>query len=116
MAAEYLRRHDFTIMDMNVRAKFGELDIIASSEEGEKCLHIVEVKTLRCREFPTKRVHDIYDPSQNLHDHKIQKVARMGAWYVSHTGWEGEWQVDGVLVWLRERDGLARVSYYPQIL
>ena len=28
----------------------------------------------------------------------------------------GEWQVDGTLVWLRRRDGMARVSYLPQIV
>jgi Holliday junction resolvase-like predicted endonuclease len=114
VAAEYLRRHGFSIRDRNVARKTGELDIIA---ENGKTLHFVEVKTILVDEFPEeKSTRDDYDPSLNLHEAKIRKVARTGEWYVIEKKWEGEWQVDGCLVWLRRRDGLARVSYLPQIV
>ncbi|MCR4333404.1 MAG: YraN family protein [Patescibacteria group bacterium] len=114
VAAEYLRRHGFSIRDRNIARKTGELDIIA---EHEDTLHFVEVKTILVDEFPQeKSVADDYDPSLNLHEAKIRKVARTGEWYVLEKNWEGEWQVDGVLVWLRRRDGMAKVSYLPQIV
>ncbi|MDR3547865.1 MAG: YraN family protein [Candidatus Pacebacteria bacterium] len=114
VAAEYLRRHGFDIVDRNVCRKTGEIDVIAK-KEGR--LHFVEVKTLVCREFPTaKDVQDYYDPSQNLHANKIRKVARTSEWYMADINWEGESQIDGVVIWLREWDGLARVRYFPQIL
>lgn len=112
VVVEYLRRHGLAIIASNVRTKFGELDIIARSSD---CLHIVEVKSLKCFEFPTG-AGDVYDPSENLHSQKIQKVGRMAAWYVSRFGWEEEYQIDGALVWLRKRDGMARIRYYSQIL
>lgn len=113
VAAEYLRRHGFSIRDRNVARKTGELDLIA--EKGNT-LHFVEVKTVLADEFPEEKSRrDDYDPSLNLHEAKIRKVARTGEWYVLEEKWEGEWQVDGCLVWLRRRDGLARVSYLPQI-
>lgn len=115
VAAEYLKRHGFTIHDRNVARKTGELDLVAS--EGDT-LHFVEVKTILVDEFPEAgKTSDAYDdPSLNLHESKIRKVARTGEWYVLEKGWEGEWQVDGALVWLRRRDGMARVSYLPQIV
>jgi putative endonuclease len=114
VAAEYLRRHEFSIVDRNVARKTGELDIIAEKED---TLHFVEVKTILVDEFPSEKSRDDeYDPSLNLHEAKIRKVARTGEWYVLEKGWEGEWQVDGCLVWLRRRDGLAHVSYLPQIV
>ncbi|MBU6323642.1 YraN family protein [Patescibacteria group bacterium] len=115
VACEYLKRHGFRIVDRNVARKTGELDIVAS--EGET-LHIVEVKSLVCPGFPSPITGDAdaYDPSANLHEYKIRKVARTAEWYVANIDWEGEWQVDGCLVWLRERDGMARVRYLPQIL
>ena len=114
VAAEYLRRHGFSIRDRNIARKTGELDLIA---EKEGTLHFVEVKTILVDEFrDEKRVNDDYDPSLNLHEAKIRKVARTGEWYVLEKNWEGEWQVDGCLVWLRRRDGMARVSYLPQIV
>lgn len=114
VAAEYLRRHGFSIRDRNVARKTGELDIVA--EHGDT-LHFVEVKTILADKFPDERYsNDEYDPSLNLHEMKIRKVARTGEWYVLEQDWEGEWQVDGILVWLRRSDGMARVRYLPQIV
>ncbi len=114
VAAEYLKRHGFSIRDRNVARKTGELDIVA---EREDTLHFVEVKTNVADEFPDENaVNDDYDPSLNLHEMKIRRVARTGEWYVLENDWEGEWQVDGILVWLRRRDGMARVRYLPQIV
>lgn len=114
IASEYLKRHGFTIRDRNVTRKTGEIDIIAKKDE---TLHFVEVKTILVNEFhDEKYVGDEYDPSLNLHEMKIRKVARTGEWYVLEQGWEGEWQVDGCLVWLRRKDGMASVRYLPQIV
>ena len=114
VAAEYLRRRGFSIRDRNVARKTGELDIIA---EKENVLHFVEVKTVLADELPREQgARDEYDPSLNLHQAKVRKVARTGEWYAVEKHWEGDWQVDGCLVWLRRRDGMARVSYLPQIV
>ena len=114
VAAEYLKRHGFSIRDRNFVRKTGELDIIA---EKENTLHFVEVKTVLAHNFLSeKSSSDDYDPSLNLHEAKVRKVARTGEWYVMEKDWDGEWQVDWILVWLRRRDGMAKVSYLPQIV
>ncbi len=116
VAAHYLTQHGFVLVEKNVARKTGELDLIM--REGET-LHFVEVKTVVADEFPSGRpssYRDSYDPSLNLHAEKIRKVARTAEWYVAEKKWEGEWQVDGALVWLRRQDGRARVSYLPQII
>lgn len=114
VACEYLRRRGFRIRDRNVFRKTGEIDIIA--QKGNT-LHFVEVKSVLCNEFPDPKVwRDRYDPSLNLHQEKIRKVARTSEWYVANERWEGYVQVDAALVWLRERDGRSLVSYLPQIL
>jgi putative endonuclease len=114
VAAEYLRRHGFAIRDRNVAKKTGEIDIIAQKAN---TLHFVEVKALVCNEFPQRdSLETSYNPSENLHLYKIKKVARTSEWYMADINWEGDSQIDGVLVWLRERDGMAYVQYLPQIL
>ena len=113
-ACEYLRRRGMKIVAQNVARKTGEIDIIAKNKD---TLHFVEVKTIVCVQFPLGEApKDSYEPSNNLHEAKIRRVARTSEWYVANTDWEGEWQVDAVLVWLRSRDGMARVRYLPQIL
>lgn len=114
VAAEYLKRRGFRIVDRNAARKTGELDLVARKGE---VLHFIEVKTMLAEEFPDERyARDAYDPSSNLHEVKIRRVARTGEWYAAERDWEGEWQVDGCLVWLRRRDGMARVRYLPQIV
>ena len=112
VAVEYLQRQGFSIVDRNIGRKTGELDVIAQKDG---TLHFVEVKTLICAEFPGSSTNG-YSPADNLHAYKIRKVARTAEWYVMNKKWQKEWQVDGILVWLRERDAFARVRYLPQIL
>ncbi len=113
-AALYLRKQGFSIVEKNVVRKTGEIDIIAKRKN---TLHFVEVKARLCKEFPHEDSRDSsFDPSANLHNAKISRVARTSEWYMAEKGWEGECQVDAVLVWLRARDGAAYVSYLPQIL
>lgn len=111
--ARYLKEQGFKVIGRNIARKTGEIDVLA--EKGG-VLHFVEVKTLSCREFPDSAWEgDRYDPSANLHGYKIRKVVRTAEWIVAERDFEGEWQVDGALVWLRERDGVAQVEYLPQI-
>ena len=114
LACEYLRRQGMKIAAQNVTRKTGEIDVVALNLD---TLHFVEVKTIVCVQFPDDtRNDDAYDPTVNLHEAKIRRIARTSEWYVANTQWEGEWQLDAVLVWLRRRDGMARVRYLPQIL
>ena len=112
VACEYLKRLGFRIQGRNIAFKTGELDIVA--QKGE-VIHIVEVKTLLCTEFPNVQSQNRYDPADNLSTYKLRKVQRTAEWYLAQKGWEGEWQIDGALVWLRARDGVARVRYLPQV-
>jgi Holliday junction resolvase-like predicted endonuclease len=117
VAQAYLVRHGLRICEVNFARKTGELDVIAEGQEAGRTLHFVEVKTILCDSFPSETsVHDDYDPSLNLHEAKLRKVARTSEWYVLEKQWEGEWQVDGCLVWLRRSDGKAYVRYLPQLI
>ena len=114
IAGEYVERHGMKVVDGNYTKKTGEIDLIARERD---TLHFIEVKSVLVHKFFDQyATHDEYDPSVNLHAQKIRKVARTGEWYVLEKKWEGEWQVDGCLVWLRRRDGAARVQYLPQIV
>lgn len=113
-ATLYLKKHGFFVVERNVVRKTGEIDVIAKKKS---TLHFVEVKARLCKEFPHNQAGGgDFDPSANLHNVKIAKVTRTASWYVAEKCWEGEWQIDGLLVWLRGRDGAAYVSYLPQIL
>lgn len=114
VVVEYLRRRGFSLIATNVARKTGEIDVIVRRGN---TLHFVEVKTVVREEFPTiMEAKDLFNPSSNIHAAKIRKVARTAEWYVAETSWKGLVAVDAALVWLRQRDGVAKVVYLPQIL
>lgn len=114
LVADFLRRQGYSIEGRNIARRTGEIDVLAKKGG---TLHFIEVKTLLCRELPEEgSSRDAYDPSANLHEAKVRRVARTSEWYVAEKGWEGDWQVDGALVWLRSRDGAAKIDHLPQIL
>ncbi|HEX2792718.1 MAG TPA: YraN family protein [Candidatus Paceibacterota bacterium] len=114
-AAElYLIMRGYWPVARNIRYKTGEIDRIMRRNG---TLHFIEVKTIRCREFPGQSaVIADFDPSGNLHARKIRKVKRTAEWYTAEHGWKGAVQIDAALVWIRVRDGKAKVAYLPQIL
>ena len=62
-ACEFLREHDFEIIDRNVYSRYGEIDIIALKED---VLHFVEVKSGKAR--LNKHQKSIKDA---IEDHKV---------------------------------------------
>ena len=114
IACEYVKRRGMKIVATNVARKTGEIDVVAKKDN---VLHFIEVKTIVVTNLPQSNdTDDRYDPSANLHEAKIRRVARTAEWYVANIDWEGDWQVDAALVWLRKGDGRAKVVYIPQIL
>lgn len=113
-AEAYLTRQGFRIEGRNIARKTGELDRVARKDG---TLHIIEVKTVVCDEFPAEEGReDDYGPESNLHAYKLHKVIRTAEWYIAEREWEGEWQVDGILVWVRRRDGVTHIRYLPQLV
>ena len=111
IAALYLRRHGFVICARNVFRKTGEIDIVARRNA---TMHIVEVKSAVVAEF-SRRGAGSYDPAMHIHEVKLKRLIRTGEWYMANIGWKGGWQIDAVLVRIRDRDGLAEIRYIPHI-
>lgn len=113
VAHAYLKGKGFRLWEKNVARKTGELDLVV--EKGNT-LHAVEVKTIVVDAFPSSTEQDAYDPSVNIHEAKLRRIARTLEWYMGEKEWEGECSIDACLVWLRRHDGMAHVRYLPQIM
>ncbi len=72
VAAQYLAKKKYKILEQNYRNKIGEIDIIA--QKGDD-LVFVEVKTRSSAEFGT--------PAQAVTYYKKQKLVNSARWYIS---------------------------------
>lgn len=102
LAARYLEREGYMILDTNWRCAGGEIDIIA--QEGEM-LAFVEVRTRRGSRGPT--------PEQSITPAKRSKLIELAQTYLQHHHLtDTQWRIDFVAVEMDRRGVLQRVELF----
>ena len=85
IAANYLMKQGYEILDRNYKTKLGELDIVA--KEGD-IIVFVEVKTRSSRSFGL--------PQEAVNFKKQNKIMRMALQYLRDRELRGTWRIDVV--------------------
>lgn len=143
IAIKYLQNKGFLVIGQNYLKKCGEIDIIA--QKG-KILHFIEVKSvsrenlhrsdlcnkvnvsLRPRvcapgvksadsEFANS-VTDSYRPEDNIHQHKLKRLARTIQVYLleKYPKGEPEWIFDAITVEIDAKNRRARIRFLDNIV
>lgn len=116
VACMFLMKHGYEIVERNYLRKWGEIDIVA---EINKKLHFVEVKTVS-RESLSGVTHETgsgYNPEDNVHFRKRQRLARVFSTYLIDKCQEDTvWQFDIVCVYLCEKENKALVKIMEDII
>lgn len=112
IAADFLRRKGFKILEMNHRRPWGEIDIIAMKEG---VYRFVEVKSVSRETLPdVSREMADYRPEEQVHPKKIEKIVRTAEVYMSEK--DSEFQVDVVGVFLDFKRRIARCRLYENVV
>jgi len=100
LAAIFLKRKGYGILDRNFRRKFGEIDIVARAPDGT--LVFVEVKTLK------NYGPEGLKPEDNLSSAKLRKFKRICEGYVAsnedHVNEKKGWRMDLICVEIPRED------------
>ena len=143
IAVKYLKNKGFSIVCLNYRKKYGEIDIIAKKGT---ILHFVEVKTVSHENFvsfsgdPVGSVSlrprvcgravkstdsefansetDHYRPEDNIHPYKLKRLARTIQVYLleKFSKEVPEWQFDAITVCLDRETRRAKVKFLENII
>ena len=107
LAARFLEKRGYKILDLNYRKPWGEIDIIASKEG---ILVFVEVKANR-------KIIAGFEPELRANRSKIDKVIRTARTYIAERQYdfEQEWQIDVISVGLDESTQSAKVKHFKNI-
>ncbi len=92
-AVRFLKKQKLKILSTNFHSRFGEIDIIAQSEN---ILHFIEVKTSKN-----------YDPLERITPQKYQKILKTIDYYLYKNPRDLDYQIDAVLV---KDDGIEWVK------
>ncbi|MGB5931665.1 MAG: YraN family protein [Anaerolineae bacterium] len=91
LAASYLEKKGYLILQRNYRSGAGEMDIVA--QEGD-CLVFVEVRARSTREYGT--------PEESITPSKAQRLIEVAQGYLQEQGESArEWRIDLVAIQLR---------------
>ena len=118
VAAKFLMKQGFTILDRNYTKKWGELDIVA---EKKGKLYFVEVKSVSSADAPAladrRETFDDYRPEDNMHPWKLKRLSRAIQTYILHKKLDDrEWQLDLLIVFLNMKNKTARVKVVSDII
>ena len=71
LAARFLKQQGFSILERNVRSRFGEIDLVALKKRE---IYIVEVKT--------RSSDDYGEPIESVPWHRLRRLKKMAEWYL----------------------------------
>ncbi len=115
VAAQFLERKGYKLLERNFRKPWGEIDLIAE-KDGE--VRFVEVKTVSrdTSHDSVTRESSGYEPEEMAHASKLSKVARTAELYMDSVGDGRDFQIDVVTVILDSGTRKAHCRLYEQVM
>jgi putative endonuclease len=116
LTALHLKNQGCTILGMNYRKKWGEIDLIIKKNDK---VHFVEVKTVS---YETKHdleravSHGTYRPEENVHDYKLKKLHRAIESWLNEFKWTRDFQIDVASVRIVPRETYATIKIISNII
>ncbi|MDO8504442.1 MAG: YraN family protein [Candidatus Liptonbacteria bacterium] len=111
LAAEYLTNKGYSILERNIREKFGEIDILAKDKKGT--VHFVEVKTISAGYADYSGMA----PEDNLSAAKLRKMKKICDWYANgHKELVSRgYQIDLIAIRLGESGDKNEIKFYSNV-
>jgi len=108
IAVDYLKKHDYQILERNFKKPWGEIDIITQKNKG---LIFIEVKT---RTVPQgQSLRDSPYPEESVRSSKQQKLIRAAQTYLLEKNYPPEvsWQIDVIAIEINEELRKANLKH-----
>lgn len=119
IAADFLKKKGFKILDQNYLKKWGEIDLVAHGTSST--LHFIEVKTISHETkllLQQSVVARTYRPEENVTREKVFKLNRaIQSWLEDHKNYqETDWQIDVITVRIVPHEKYATVKYLDNVI
>ena len=115
VAAEYLMRQGFTVLERNYARKWGEIDLIC---EKAGTVHFVEVKTVShetIAQLQDAVARGTWRPEEQVHEAKFRRLTRIiETWLMQHNRYQ-DWQIDVLALRIVPRETFASVNLIEKV-
>jgi putative endonuclease len=107
IAAEYLKKNNYTIIEKNYYTRLGEIDIIAQDKKDEE-LVFVEVKARR------KGWRQFGYPEDAIGETKFSRLTKTAQLYIWEKNYQGKYRFDCLAIEIAS-DGEVEIKHYKNI-
>ena len=105
IAADYLHRENFQLLDRQFHTRFGELDIVALKTD---MVIFVEVKTRTSDRFGL--------PEASMTATKIERIENAGLiWLKEHPDAPDDWRIDVISIFLDHQDQVLNLQHFKNV-
>ncbi len=111
LAAKYLKRKGYKIIQRNYREKWGEIDIIAQKKND---LVFVEVKTIAYYRFPQTKNPSLL-PEDEITTKKINNLNKTILYYLNKNKISNSYQLDLITIKIDKTNKKYRLKHYKNI-
>lgn len=106
VAAEFLQRKGYEILDRNYRQPWGEIDIIGVKDG---VVRFIEVKSVSRESLSDHGLEEgSHRPEEMVHEHKIRKISMTAEMYMNGSRDTRDYQIDVVGVFLDVKNRRAK--------
>lgn len=106
IAADFLKKKGYTILERNYRKQYAEIDIIALSKD--LVLVFIEVKTRTSDKFGT--------PFEAITSWKLRPVMKLAEYYrVTHPKLPGEMRIDAIGIVINAVNNVEKIEHLENI-
>ncbi len=105
IAAEYLLKKGYRILEKNYYSRYGEIDLVA---QNGGAIVFVEVKTRRNRSFG--------NPEDSVTPEKIDRILKAGLmWLQAHPNTPEDWRVEVISILLDDGQDVLDIRHFVDI-
>ncbi len=106
IAKDYLEKHEYMIVDQNYSKRWGEIDLIAVSQENE--LVFIEIKTRETGESPSA-----FLPEDSVNYQKQQKIIKTAQTFLYENKYNDDtsWRIDVIAIEIDKKSRKAKIRH-----
>ena len=122
IAAKYLQKKGYRVLERNFRTRFGEIDLICQPRKA--CLPAYAVRRRQVPNLPyivfvevkTKTGHGFGEPWEMVNHHKLEQIKKMGYVYLTKNGLHNvSCRIDVVGVWLNSNSKVEKIEHWENV-
>lgn len=104
---KFLVKHGFKVIERNYRTNYGEIDIIAKSNDSYRFVEVKSIKVFDFNSISTLKIR----PEENLTKEKWRKLLVSIKLYLQNKEIRKRWQVDLACVYINidKREGMVKL-------